>query len=70
MKGRTFNVLHLLPLIALFALGDHVVGATAPLPPAPADYVLDEAGVLDSAQRAVLSHDLKRFDRERLQALL
>jgi len=70
MKGRTFNVLHLHPLIALFALGDHVVGATAPLPPAPADYVLDEAGVLDSAQRAVLSHDLKRFERETSNQLL
>ncbi|MGA0849980.1 MAG: TPM domain-containing protein [Chthoniobacterales bacterium] len=38
--------------------------AAVDLPPAPADYVLDEAGVLDAGQRTLLSHDLKQFERE------
>ena len=70
MKVRAFRFAHWLPLAALLALTGYVGVATAALPPAPADYVLDEAGVLDSAQRAVLSHDLKQFERETSNQLL
>ena len=45
--------------LALIASSD-----AAPLPPAPADYVMDEAGVLDPSQRTLLTHDLRQFERE------
>jgi uncharacterized protein len=48
-----------------------VNGWTAPsLPPVPADYVLDEAGVLDGAQRALLVHELQQFERETSDQLI
>lgn len=34
------------------------------LPPAPADHVLDEAGMLDSAQRTLLAYELRQFERQ------
>lgn len=37
--------------------------AATPLPSAPADYLLDEAGVLSGAQSSVLAYDLKQFER-------
>jgi uncharacterized protein len=42
----------------------------AVLPPAPADYVLDEAGALDPAQRALLAHELRQFERQTSNQLL
>ena len=70
MKSRAFQILRLLPLFAFCAFTEHASGATSALPPAPADYVLDEAGVLDPTQRALLTHDLKRFERETSNQLL
>jgi uncharacterized protein len=35
-----------------------------PLPAAPTDYVLDEAGALDASQRTLLTHELRQFERE------
>ena len=51
--------------MAVFLLSQAFPGmAEISLPAAPADYVLDEAGVLDVSQRALLTHDLKQFERE------
>ena len=44
--------------------------SAAPLPPAPADYVLDEAGALDPSQRALLAHELRQFERQTSNQLL
>lgn len=46
------------------ALGLIASSDAAPLPTAPTDYVLDEAGVLDSSQRTLLTHELRQFERE------
>ena len=70
MKSRAFQILRLLPLFAFCAFTEYASGATSALPTAPADYVLDEAGVLDPTQRALLTHDLKRFERETSNQLL
>lgn len=47
----------------------HGMAATS-LPPAPADYVLDEAEVLDASQRALLIGELKQFERETSNQLI
>ena len=46
------------------ALGFIASSEATPLPPAPTDYVMDEAGVLDPSQRTLLTHDLRQFERE------
>jgi uncharacterized protein len=46
------------------ALGLIAASDATPLPPAPADYVMDEAGALDPSQRTLLTHELRQFERE------
>jgi uncharacterized protein len=38
--------------------------AQSPLPPPPKDYVLDESGILDPSQKALLSAELAQFERQ------
>ena len=52
------------------ALGLIASSDAAPLPTAPTDYVLDEAGVLDSSQRTLLTHELRQFERETSNQLI
>ena len=68
--GRTFD--RTSRWLAGFLLAAVVTSAPAapPLPSAPADYVLDDAGVLSSAQSSVLAYDLKLFERETSDQLL
>jgi uncharacterized protein len=40
------------------------------LPPVPADHVLDSAGMLDAAQRTLLSYELKQFERQTSNQML
>lgn len=56
-------------LTALFCAAVAVLTATAPaaqspLPAPPKDYVLDEAGILDPSQRALLAAELAQFERQ------
>lgn len=44
--------------------------ASAALPPAPPDYVLDEAGVFPPEQREALARRLEQFERETSEQLL
>ena len=46
------------------ALGLVASSEATPLPSAPADYVMDEAGALDPSQRTLLTHELRQFERE------
>ena len=73
MKGRKFREVGWTVLIvvsaALWPMAAQV-GASPSLPPVPADYVLDEAGVLDASQRALLTHELRQFERETSNQLL
>jgi uncharacterized protein len=49
-------------VVAVFTAATHA--AQSPLPPKPADYVLDQAEVLSPTQREVLARDLEQFERE------
>ena len=51
-------------VICCLALGLVASSDATPLPPAPADYVMDEAGALDPSQRTLLTHELRQFERE------
>lgn len=56
-------------LTALFCAAVAVLTAAAPaaqspLPAPPKDYVLDEAGILDPSQKALLSAELAQFERQ------
>ena len=62
--GRTFDRTTRWFASFLLAVIVTSVPAAAPLPSAPADYVLDDAGVLSSTQSSVLAYDLKQFERE------
>lgn len=59
----------LLTSLALVA-GAVVHGAPAPLPPKPADFVLDQAGVFTPAARQVLAERLAQFERETSNQIL
>jgi uncharacterized protein len=48
--------------VAVFAAAAHA--AQSPLPPKPADYVLDQAGVFSPTQRAALARELEQFERQ------
>ena len=62
--GRTFDrTTHWLASLLFAALATSVPAAPL-LPAAPDDYVLDDAGVLSHAQRSLLAHDLRQFERE------
>lgn len=62
--GRTFDrITHWLASLLFAALATSVPAAPL-LPAAPDDYVLDDAGVLSHAQRSLLAHDLRQFERE------
>lgn len=56
--------LTVLLLVAAAILSAAAPAAPAPLPAPPKDYVLDEAGVLDPAQKALLAVDLAQFERQ------
>ena len=62
--GRTFDRTTRWLASLLFAALAASVPAAPLLPAAPDDYVLDDAGVLSSAQSSVLAYDLKQFERE------
>jgi len=62
--GRTFDRTTRWLASLLFAALATSVPAAPLLPAAPDDYVLDDAGVLSSAQSSVLAYDLKQFERE------
>jgi uncharacterized protein len=62
--GRTFDRTTRWFASLLLAVIVTSAPAATPLPSAPADYVLDDAGVLSSAQTSVLAYDLKQFERE------
>jgi len=51
-------------VLCCLALGLIAYSDASPLPPAPADYVMDEAGALVTSQRTLLTHELRRFERE------
>ena len=51
-------------VLCCLALGLIPYSDAAPLPPAPADYVMDEAGALDPSQLTLLTHELRQFERE------
>lgn len=67
-QGQLWRVLVATTAI-LWPMAVHVQAASA-LPPAPKDYVLDEAGVLDASQKALLVHELKQFERETSNQLI
>ena len=54
----------ILPALAVAVFAAAAPAAQSPLPPKPADYVLDQSGVLSPVQREVLSRDLAQFERE------
>ena len=62
--GRTFDRTTRWLASLLFAALATSVPAAPLLPAAPDDYVLDDAGVLSHAQRSLLAHDLRQFERE------
>ena len=62
--GRTFDRTTRWLASLLFAALATSVPAAPLLPAAPDDYVLDDAGVLSHAQRSLLAHDLRKFERE------
>lgn len=56
--------LTVLLLVAAAILTAAAPAAPTPLPAPPKDYVLDEAGVLDPSQKALLAVDLAQFERQ------
>ena len=54
----------ILPALAVAVFAAAAPAAQSPLPPKPADYVLDQSGVLSPVQREVLARDLAQFERE------
>lgn len=69
MIARIFRCAFFGVLLALSAAASAEPAADG-LPPVPADYVLDEAGVLDSAQRTLLSYELRQFERQTSNQML
>jgi len=62
--GRTFDRTTRWLAGLLLAVVVTSAPAATPLPSAPADHVLDVAGVLSSTQRSLLEYDLRQFERE------
>lgn len=57
-------------VVLVFSAGVAALHAGDSLPPVPDDYVLDEAGVLDSGQRTLLAHELQQFERQTSNQLI
>jgi len=51
-------------LAAVAVLAATAFAAQSPLPPKPADYVLDKAGIFTPSQEAALTEKLKQYERE------
>lgn len=54
----------LLSALILVAAAFSAAARQAPLPPKPADYVLDQAGVFGAAQKSALAQKLAQFERD------
>jgi len=54
----------ILPVLAVAAFAATAPAAQSPLPTKPADYVLDQSGVLSPTQRESLARELEQFERE------
>jgi uncharacterized protein len=53
-----------LPVLAVAVFTAAAPAAQSPLPARPADYVLDQAGVLSAGQREALARELEQFERD------
>lgn len=69
MTGRLFRN-GVAGVLLVFSAGVAALPAADNLPPVPPDYVLDEAGVLDSGERTLLAHELRQFERQTSNQLL
>lgn len=54
----------ILPVLAVAVFTAAAPAAQSPLPTKPADYVLDQSGVLSPTQREALARKLEQFERE------
>ena len=54
----------ILPVLAVAVLTAAAPAAQSPLPPKPADYVLDQSGIFSPVQREALARELEQFERE------
>ena len=54
----------ILPVLAVAAFAAAAFAGQSPLPPKPADYVLDQSGVFSPMEREALSRELEQFERE------
>lgn len=54
----------ILPVVAVAVFAAAAPAAQSPLPPKPADYVLDQSGVFSPVQLEALARELEQFERE------
>nr|MDQ6894908.1 TPM domain-containing protein [Acidobacteriota bacterium] len=63
-RRRRLSLLFACATVAVALAGAVASGAAPPIPPKPARYVTDNAGVLDAARAEQLNARLERFERE------